>query len=153
MQDYVNADCAECYDFEENAEATDLETLKNHCSTYRSGEVPVDDVYLFMTVDVHLRHIDVRVRAWNHEMTSWGIEYFLYVPIPGRPLLACLNPLMNKIWTTPNGKEIRIEYALIDSGYKPEQVYDFCLQYPTRAFPIKGGSYRDYYNTSVVTAQ
>ena len=88
MQDHINADCAEFYDHQGASEGPEYEALKKLCGDYSKNTIPDNDVKaLFMTVDVHLKHIDIRVRAWRNDLTSCGIDYFVLMPQPGRPLL------------------------------------------------------------------
>lgn len=152
MQDVINADHAEAYSHQGASEGLNYEHIKKLRGRYNHGNVPVDDsVALFMTVDVHLRHIDVRVRAWCQDMTSYGVDYVKLIPTPGRPLLEGLDGVFARTYPTPDGREIGINFALVDARYKPNEVGQFCLRHLSRAFPIQGGSFRDFYTEGKMT--
>lgn len=101
---------------------------------YDLAIVPKGGRKIFMSVDVQKDHLVVIVRAWGVEMESWLV-------------------LREEIWGDTAEKEVwqrldemadkpvdghTIEAFAVDSGYRTEQVYNWCEKRLGRAYATKG---------------
>lgn len=154
MRDHLNADRAEASDLdEERGEVADTELRARILPGAKSGVIPVDDAFLFLTADVHKRHLDYRIRAWvPGTLTSYGVEHGVLMVEEGANPCSVLAPLFahDRTWPTLSGKHLRLDRALIDASYLPGEVYAFALRHPNRVFPIMGRSIRDNFTTTTV---
>lgn len=119
---------------------------------YRYGEVPnrwalehAASPILFVvgTVDVHKTNLAVAVWGFCRGRRVFLLNYWRFVgnvEDPDDPdtwgRLAKL--LENHEYKADDGKRYRIELALLDSGYLADHVYQFCSNYETGVFPVKG---------------
>jgi phage terminase large subunit GpA-like protein len=130
--DFLNSDCAVPYRPKGNS--VDIVALKSHIQAgHHRGTVPPPAAILYLTADVHDDHIRYRVRAWAPDTTSWGVEEG---QLP--PSLHTLDALLQKTWQTERGS-MMIGAGLIDSAWRTDDVYQFCLRHHGMMWPIKGG--------------
>lgn len=115
-------------------------------STYERGTVPKGVEFLTLGADYQQDHIRWVVRGWGANVTSWCIDY-------GR----CedwyeFEALLNKSFYDKDNNEFMVARACIDSGYKKDDVYEFCSYYADRCRPTKGasGSLSTLYNISSI---
>jgi phage terminase large subunit GpA-like protein len=119
---------------------------------YRFGEIPNQFaqrysgspiLLLTCAVDVHAHSLKVAVLGWCRDRRPYVIEYASLEGdtenLDDKGTWGELRKLIeNKEYVADDGKRYRIQIALIDSGYRTDQVYRFCLDYPAGVFPIKG---------------
>lgn len=86
-------------------------------------------------VDVQQNRMYWSIRAWGARITSQNIAHGIVYDWDE------LEKIMNRRWPDQNG-ELRwqVNLCAIDSGYKTEEVYDFCLMNQDWAVPVKGSS-------------
>lgn len=117
-------------------------------------------------VDVQQDYLSVGVFGWSKWSTAWVIDYF---EIEGStddleglfsPWVKLSEYLLNEKFTSDDGFEYQINFALIDSGYRTDTVYNFCAAmgvgfYPAkgRRLPVRGASFKEFskMSTSVGT--
>jgi len=101
---------------------------------YERMTVPKEAQILTCGIDVQLDHMWYEVRAWGARVTSWLIDY-------GRvETWAEIEEILDKPWRTELGQDILIHLAFLDSGYRTEEVYEFCAAHSGLAYPTKGSS-------------
>lgn len=101
---------------------------------YERMIVPKEAQILTCGIDVQLDHFWYEVRAWGPRITSWLVDY-------GRvETWAEVSNLLDKPWQTEIGQEMLIHLAFADSGYRTDEVYEFCAAHSGIAFPTKGSS-------------
>lgn len=105
--------------------------------TYERGTVPREALMLTAAVDVQKDHFWWSVRAWGEGMTSWLVDY------GGGPGIcetwSQIEDILDREYHMYGGGEaFRVYFALIDSGYRTEEVYDFCAEHPGLTAPSKG---------------
>lgn len=120
---------------------------------YSSGEVPNRFAAEFAggpvlvvvcTVDVHGDNLAVAVWGWCRDLRVFLISYQRFdngnTEDVGDPATwGRLSELIESDgFVADDGKRYRIEATLIDTGYRTEVVHDFCAQYASGVFPIKG---------------
>ena len=105
--------------------------------THQRGTVPEGAVFLTAGVDVQLDHFWWTVRAWGENVTSWLVDY-------GR--VETWNELeevlIRRRYRGANDAEYIVSLACLDSGYRTDEVYQFCAQHPELCRPTKGSSSR-----------
>jgi phage terminase large subunit GpA-like protein len=96
---------------------------------------------LTCAVDVHKSNLAVAVFGWCRDRRAVLISYDRFVgdsenlDDPGT--WGALRELMNKDFVADDGKRYRIALTLIDSGYRADDVYQFCTS-ADGCYPIKG---------------
>ena len=104
---------------------------------YERGVVPKEARMLTAAVDVQKDHFWWSVRAWGENMTSWLVDY------GGGPGICetwtqIEEMLDREFKQEETGETYRVYFALIDSGYRTEEVYEFCAEHPGLTAPSKG---------------
>lgn len=104
---------------------------------YDRGTVPAGAQMLTAAVDVQKDHFWWSVRAWGEGMTSWLVDY------GGGPGIceswAQIEEVLDREYVQlGTGERYRVFFALIDSGYRTEEVYQFCIEHPGLTAPSKG---------------
>ncbi len=125
---------------------------EQYSGTEKPFDVPAGALCLTAGVDIQDDRIEVEVVGWGQLEESWGIEY---VVLPGdtammgdrRGMLAdgqpsvwrMLDELLVRRFKHESGASMPIEIAMIDAGYKTEEVNTFCrLRESRRIYPIRG---------------
>lgn len=97
-------------------------------------------------VDVQETSFYYTVRAFGDHVTSQNITH-------GQALgFREIERIMNSEFETEDGRKMIVNLALIDSGYQPDETYDFCVNNSDWALPCKGSSnpMKDHYKISKV---
>ena len=122
--------------FEEKFESTsgeDFMLLKNEIAP---GVVPNDTAALVMAIDVQLDHFWYKVVALKYGAGKHTVRY-------GRAeSWSELEEIMRTHYVGQNGGMYAVTMAAVDSGYKKDEVYEFCAMNSDVAIPIKGASGR-----------
>ncbi len=114
--------------------------IPNKWATEHAGG-PV--LVLVCTVDVHGDNLAVAVFGWGRGGRPFLIEYERFKGDTEQledpeTWVRLRSFIESKEWTADDGKRYKIALTLIDSGYRPEQVYSFAAEYERCVFPIKG---------------
>lgn len=128
LRNFVNSWLAEPWvDASSNRE---IEDVLRKTGGNRRGEVPREAQLLTAGVDVQQDHFWYEVRAWGTGSRSWLVEY-------GRA----------ETWREVEEAVVRRRYgdrlvnlALLDSGYRTDEVYQFASAFPEVCRPCKGAS-------------
>jgi len=99
---------------------------------YSEGECVPDVLVLTAAVDVQLDHFYLSIRGWGYDEKSWLI-YAARV----ESWLALETLIFNTLYSQ-GGKTLSVRLALVDSGYRAAEVYDWCRAHGEIARPIKG---------------
>ncbi len=112
-------------------------TVLANQSGYGRGIVPRDCLLLTAGVDIQLDHMWYEIRAWGEKITSWLVDY-------GRCETwdELQEVLVDRRYKDTVGNQYLVQLALIDSGYRTDEVYEFCAYHPDVAKPSKGASKR-----------
>jgi phage terminase large subunit GpA-like protein len=152
LQVFYNNVLGEPYEIRGNR--VKFEAASSHRRSWHSyGKVPNKALEQFCgspallltcAVDVHSDGIFVNVTGWCRERRAILVEYRklegdteqLEAPETWGELRKIL---VEKAWDADDGKRYKVNVAFIDSGYRPDQVYRFCAEYPcAHVYPIKG---------------
>lgn len=99
---------------------------------------------LVCTVDVSKDKIYIDTKAWTQGGQSWTIDFFSIdgdIKDVKSPLWVELDKyIMEKVYVSDLGKQYKIAITGIDSGWGKyyDIVYEFCKQYSSNVYPIKG---------------
>ena len=145
LQNFVNSWLAEPW--EETQLTTNSETVFERKTDFEIDEVPPKAQLLTAGVDVQQDRLYYTIRAWGANYTSWNIKHGEIYDFDE------LEQIMNAEYKKKNGEVYQVELCLIDSGFKSDEVYEFCYYNSDWCIPSKGSS--DYnmfskYRLSVV---
>ena len=86
-------------------------------------------------VDVQQGYLYWIIRAWGANLTSQVVAYGRCITFDE------LEKIMDTIWVGEDGKtRYRVFRYGIDSGFRTEEVYDYCWRHRDIAIPMKGSS-------------
>jgi phage terminase large subunit GpA-like protein len=115
-------------------DAPEAATVQGLRAGYRMGEVPTEARLLTAGVDLQMDRLVYVVRAWGPAHTSWLIQHGeLWGDTSLDHVWSSLAELLDETFG-----DKRIRMMLIDSGFRPDVVYDFARRHPGRALPSKG---------------
>jgi len=103
-------------------------------------------LFLTMQVDVHKHNLAVAVMGWTRDARCFVIEYWRIKDDEDEegckrqesPAWARVKELIDDgVWTSDDGREYSIRFAVVDAGYAPDTVSGFCEQFHG-VYPIIG---------------
>lgn len=125
--------------FEEQGESLDWEVLASRCEPYQVCSVPAGGLLLTCGVDVQGDRLAVAVWAWGQGEESWLIYWVeLYGDPDGVEVWEQLKGLLSSNFTHSSGAELQITATAIDSGFKPQSVYNFVRRCGLNCLAVKG---------------
>jgi phage terminase large subunit GpA-like protein len=132
LMNFVNSWLAEVW--EEKIEETTVDRVRNLVCDYDQGIVPDDGIVLTAGVDVQKDHFYYVIRAWGYEEQSWLVR-------SGRA--EYWEDLVEILFKTEypkysGGETLPVYMTCVDSGYRTDEVYEFCRHWHDRAKAIKG---------------
>jgi phage terminase large subunit GpA-like protein len=134
-------------EWQERGEAPDDEKMWLRREGYEIGVVPQKGLFLTAFVDVQDDRLEVEVKAWGRGKECWSVEYRVIQiqTMDGHPIKTSsqepwqeLESLLAKDWPHESGQTIPIMAMGIDSGFRPQMVYDFALRHPQPAHGPSG---------------
>lgn len=101
------------------------------------GVVPDGTQLITAGVDIQLNHFWYEIKAWGPYVTGKLIEY-------GRVenWFELEEILINQKFCNEDGEVFIVNLAAIDSGFRTDEVYEFCSRFPEVCRPVKGSSKR-----------
>ncbi len=103
-------------------------------SLYDLGTVPVGVRLIFLTVDVQKDRLVCCVRGWGVGMESWLIHREeLWGDTSSNEVFQRLDELAGREWDGHG-----IQAVAVDSGFRTEMVYSWCVRRGARAYATKG---------------
>lgn len=119
---------------------------------YHYGEIPnqMAERYcgshvllLVCTVDVHGDNLAVAVFGWCRDRRAVLIDYWRFEGKPEQlddpDTWGRLRTLIDeREYVADDGKRYRLALTLIDSGYRSDDVYQFCSEWSSGVYPVKG---------------
>jgi phage terminase large subunit GpA-like protein len=139
--------------FELRGEKLRFENVSQHRRSYHYGTVPnklaeqiTGGPVLLLTcaVDVHKDNLAVAVFGWSRDRRAWLVDYWRFEgeteKLDSPETWGRLRKLLEEHeYVADDGKKYRIALALIDSGYRADDVYRFAADYPSGGvYPVKG---------------
>lgn len=120
--------------WKEKLEELDEKKILARRKKYQEGVVDKDAIVLTCGVDVQESHFFYTVRAWGLKERSWLVRHGMATSWSDVEKVICAR------YSTPAGKVFPIRRALIDSGYKTEEVYRFTQRLRPVTWPSKGSA-------------
>ncbi len=145
LLDFKNSILAIAYT--ETAIKTEVQELIKNKGEFSRGTVPDDCLVLMAGADYHedargMVRIDYEVRGFGYGERNFVISSGAAHSWEQLEAEVLFNPFP---WSNPDGprgteSELAVMQLFIDSGYKPDEVYSFCLRHPAICKPTKGAS-------------
>lgn len=104
-------------------------------SNYPCGVVPDKAVLLIASVDVQLDHFWWEVRAYAPGVKSYLIDYGQASTWEDLEEI-----IINREYPSEYGESRQVMKAGVDSGFRTDEVYQFCSRFPEVCIPVKGSS-------------
>jgi phage terminase large subunit GpA-like protein len=133
LQNFINGWLGEPWRDKAAVMKSDLVMEKQ--ADHERGGVPDGALLLTAGVDVQLDHFWWVVRAWGERLTSWLVDW-------GRAETweELEEILITRNYTKASGSSHMVNLALVDSGFRTDEVYNFCAMHPGLCLPSKGSS-------------
>lgn len=132
LMNFINSWLAEPW---RSAKMKSTQTLHFTESTFERGVVPDKATLLIASVDVQLDHFWWEVRAYAPGVKSYLIDYGQASTWDDLEEI-----IVNREYPTEYGEPRQVMKAGIDSGFRTDEVYQFCARFPEICIPLKGSS-------------
>lgn len=132
LMNFINSWLAEPWKSSKTKSTQNLEFTQ---SSYPCGVVPDKAVLLIASVDVQLDYFWWEVRAYAPGVKSYLIDYGQASTWEDLEEI-----IINREYPSEYGEPRQVMKAGIDSGFRTDEVYQFCSKFPEVCIPIKGSS-------------
>lgn len=132
LMNFINSWLAEPW---KSAKTKSTQNLVFTQSEVPRGVVPQHAPLLIASVDVQQDHFWWEVRAYAHGVSSYLVDYG-----QASSWADLTEILIDREYPSEYGEARKIVRAGIDSGYRTDEVYQYCAQYPEVYVPVKGDS-------------
>lgn len=132
LMNFINSWLAEPWKSSKTKSTQNLEFTQ---SNYPCGVVPDKAVLLIASVDVQLDHFWWEVRAYAPGVKSYLIDYGQASTWEDLEEI-----IINREYPSEYGEARQVMKAGIDSGFRTDEVYQFCSKFPEVCIPVKGSS-------------
>ncbi len=132
LMNFVNSWLAEVW--EEKIEETTVDKVRNLARDYDQGVVPDEVLVLTAGIDVQKDHFYYVIRGWGYYEESWliradRVEYW-------DDIIDCL--FKTEYRRVSSAETLNVYMSCIDSGFRTDEVYRFCREWPDKTKAIKG---------------
>jgi len=132
LMNFINSWLAQVW--EEKIEETTVDKVRNLARDYDEGLVPDEVLVLTAGVDAHKDHFNFVIRGWGYYEESWliraaEVEYW-------EDIIEALFKTEYKRLTS--AETLPVYMSCIDSGFKTDEVYQFCRRWSDKTKAIKG---------------
>ena len=132
LMNFINSWLAEPWKSSKTKSTQNMEFTQ---SNYPCGVVQDKAVLLIASVDVQLDHFWWEVRAYAPGVKSYLIDYGQASTWEDLEEI-----IINREYPSEYGEPRQVMKAGIDSGFRTDDVYQFCSRFPEVCIPIKGSS-------------
>lgn len=132
LMNFINSWLAEPWKSSKTKSTQNMEFTQ---SNYPCGVVPDKAVLLIASVDVQLDHFWWEVRAYAPGVKSYLIDYGQASTWEDLEEI-----IINREYPSEYGEHRQVMKAGIDSGFRTDEVYQFCSRFPEVCIPLKGSS-------------
>lgn len=139
LMNFINSWLAEPWRSAKTKSTQDIQFTE---STYERGIVPDKATLLIASVDVQLDYFWWEVRAYAPGVKSYLIDYGQASTWDDLEEI-----IVNREYPSEFGEPRQVMKAGIDSGFRTDEVYQFCARFPEICIPLKGSS-----NSTTMTA-
>lgn len=122
LRTWVNTFLAETW--EDKGESVAWEPLMLRRENW--GYFPAGAMIITAGADIQGDRIEIEFVGWGVEEESWSLDYVVIMGDFNRPeVQAAVDEQLQRKWNHPNGTELRVTAAFLDSGHKAKAVYQF----------------------------
>lgn len=124
----------------DRGEVPDPERLFGRHEEFPIGIVPMRGLFITGSCDVQADRLEVSFCAWGRNRERWGIWYEVIKGDPSTdgPWMQ-LEKLLQHDWAHESGASLQVLGLGIDTGYRPQKVYEFCARHPQPMYdPARG---------------
>ena len=132
LMNFINSWLAEPWKSSKTKSTQNMEFTQ---SNYPCGVVPDKAVLLIASVDVQLDHFWWEIRAYAPGVKSYLIDYGQASTWEDLEEI-----IINREYPSEYGEARQVMKAGIDSGFRTDEVYQFCSRFPEVCIPVKGSS-------------
>ena len=132
LMNFINSWLAEPWKSSKTKSTQNMEFTQ---SNYPCGVVPDKAILLIASVDVQLDHFWWEVRAYAPGIKSYLIDYGQASTWEDLEEI-----IINREYPSEYGEARQVMKAGIDSGFRTDEVYQFCSRFPEVCIPLKGSS-------------
>ena len=132
LMNFINSWLAEPWKSSKTKSTQNMEFTQ---SNYPCGVVPDKAVLLIASVDVQLDHFWWEVRAYAPGVKSYLIDYGQASTWEDLEEI-----IINREYPSEYGESRQVMKAGVDSGFRTDEVYQFCSRFPEVCIPVKGSS-------------
>lgn len=132
LMNFINSWLAEPW---RSAKTKSTQNMEFTQSNYPCGVVPDKAILLIASVDVQLDHFWWEVRAYAPGVKSYLIDYGQASTWDDLEEI-----IINREYPSEYGEPRQVMKAGIDSGFRTDEVYQFCSRFPEVCIPLKGSS-------------
>lgn len=132
LMNFVNSWLAEIW--QDVQTKLDSDIVLERQDIYDEGIVPDEAIILTGGVDCQKDRYYWTIRAWGLNMTSWNIAHGCV------ETKAEIEQIMDRVFTTQDGRPYQVSLYAIDTGYDTDAIYDYIAEHSDCAVPVKGSS-------------
>lgn len=133
LKGFINGWLAEPWKLMHDTQQTTDTSFARH--EWKRGMIPPDTQRLCMSVDVQKTHFWYEIRAWNNRQQGRLIDFGQVIDWDELE-----DIIERREFRDTEGRGYYIDRCLIDSGFRTDDVYDFCSQHAEICMPCKGAS-------------
>jgi phage terminase large subunit GpA-like protein len=124
----------------EKVEALDYEKLYGRKEEFDLGIIPAGGLFVTGFCDVQADRLEVSFCAWGRNQERWGIWYEVIQGDPGTNVpWKRLEELLKQNWKHASGAILPVMVMGIDTGYRPQKVYEFCVKQRQPLYDVSRG--------------
>ncbi|MCG9891104.1 MAG: phage terminase large subunit family protein [Thermosynechococcaceae cyanobacterium MS004] len=138
---FVNTVLGELWN-EDEGEELEWHTLLERADPYEPLTVPEQALILTAGVDVQGDRLECSVWGWGEREEAWLIYHAVFWGDPTEDVVwTDLDLFLSNTFDHASGAKLKIRATCIDTGYKPQEVYNFVRVRPGRGlYPVRGSS-------------
>lgn len=128
--------------WQEAGERLESEEMLKRCEEYPDKHLPEGVLAITVGADVQKDRIEATAFGWGIAEQCWAIEHRTFWGSPEQAQVwTDLDDFLNKKWRSSTGQTMRINCALIDSGFLTRNCYAFTKpRQARRVFACKGSA-------------
>ena len=142
IQGVLNTDLGELYAI--SGDAPKVAEIAACQGEYKTGQVPDGVALITAGVDVQRNRLVYIIRGWGYGGHSWLLDYGeLWGETDQERVWVSLDELLLRTYGPTEPRSLSIRRMAIDSGFRKDPVYAFCMKHQALAIPTKGHDHMD----------
>ncbi len=118
--------------WEEQIQASEAKTLKQRCEDYPRGKIAPETHAITMGVDVQQSALYYVIAAWGNRMESWRLDWGVVNDF------GQIQEMLGRRYAIGEDRSMGIALANVDSGFRTDEVYQWCRLMSPVTRPTKG---------------